>query len=185
MNPFALSDRTLVTRALSGSQRAWTRLVRRYEHEIFNHAFRMTGSHADAHDLCQDIFLAVFRNLPSFRGEAKFRTWLYRIASNRSIDLLRKRKNMCSLEDIGHHAALTDPGEVQQFHDNRQILALLRLLSADQRLVIELKFYQQFTFAEIGTHMNSSSSTAKTRFYTALGKLRSSMEAEHDTAEYL
>ena len=185
LTPFPSTDQTLVAKALSGSQRAWTKLVRRYEQEVFNHALRMTGHHDDARDLTQDIFLAVFRNLPSFRGDARFRTWLYRIAKNRSIDLLRKRQKLVSIDTLGDCPELSQAGDVDHFHDNCEVIALLRLLSSEQRLILELKFFQQFTFEEIGAQMNTSSNTAKTRYYAALNKLKSTSEANHDAAQSL
>ena len=170
---FLTSDRQLIDKALSGSDRAWIKLVKRYQTEIYNHAFRMTANHSDAFDLMQDIFLAVFRNLPGFRGESKFRTWLYRIATNHGIDFLRKRKmNTTEINPDNHSDESRFDDHIEQWQQNRIISVLLNILSVEQRTVLELKFYQQFTFEEISCQMGISVNTAKTRFYSALEKLR-------------
>ncbi len=192
---FKNSDWRLIQKALSGSERCWSKLVRRYQNEVYNHAFRMTGSEQDAFDLMQEIFLSVFRNLPGFRGDAKFRTWLYRIASNRSIDFLRKRKlptTETDINDLSEHSedlmnSNTNSNEntqpqyqlLQQQQTNRIILQLMEQLSPDHRCILELKFYQQFTFDEISQQLGIPSNTVKTRFYSSLGKMKNIAEKAH------
>ncbi|MDQ3951712.1 MAG: sigma-70 family RNA polymerase sigma factor [Actinomycetota bacterium] len=86
------SDEELLERAAAGDQRAFSALVRRHEDRVFGIAIRITGDRADALDATQDTFVAVFRQAGSFRAEAAFTTWLYRVAVNASRDLLRKRR---------------------------------------------------------------------------------------------
>ena len=85
------TDEKLITKALQGKERAWVKLVKRYEKRIYNYALRMTGATDEAMDLVQEIFISVYRNLPNYRGEGVFAAWLFRIASNRCTDFLRKR----------------------------------------------------------------------------------------------
>jgi RNA polymerase sigma-70 factor, ECF subfamily len=75
-------DRELVDEARRGSQEAFADLVRRYQVRVFNLARTSTGNAADAEDVAQEVFVKVFRALPSFRGDSTFRTWLYRVAVN-------------------------------------------------------------------------------------------------------
>lgn len=86
------SDEDLLRAAAAGDQSAFTALVRRHEDRVFNIAIRITGDRADALDATQDTFVAVFRQAGSFRAEAAFTTWLYRVAVNACRDLLRKRR---------------------------------------------------------------------------------------------
>src|SRR6185503_19456401 len=84
------SDEALVARAAAGDDRAFELLVTRYENRVFRLACRLT-SDADAPDVLQETFLNVYRNLRSFRGDAQFGTWLYRIATNAALMLRRAR----------------------------------------------------------------------------------------------
>ena len=200
----ANSDEQLVGKALAGSARAWRQLVRRHEGGVYNLGYRLTGNREDAMDLTQEVFLGVCRGLHRFRGEANFRTWLFRIAHNKAVDLNRKRK---LLELTG---GLDENGEFRDFaraavsgaapsdtpaagaepdHDlaagerNRLALSLLQRISFEQRLVVELKIYQSLTFEEIARMQEISVNTAKTRFYTALKKMRLATEEEHALLE--
>ncbi|HEX2057367.1 MAG TPA: sigma-70 family RNA polymerase sigma factor [Actinomycetota bacterium] len=87
-----LPDEDLLGRAAAGDQAAFSALVRRHEDRVFGIALRITGDRADALDATQDTFVAVFRQAGTFRAEAAFTTWLYRVAVNACRDLLRKRR---------------------------------------------------------------------------------------------
>jgi RNA polymerase sigma-70 factor (ECF subfamily) len=89
--PERRSDEQLLDAFVTGERSAFEELVRRHEDRLFGLALRMTGNRADALDATQDAFVAAFRRAPSFRGDAAFGTWLYRIAINATQDLLRKR----------------------------------------------------------------------------------------------
>lgn len=86
-----ISDEQLVTKAQKGDTEAFTRLVKLYESKIYNLAYRIMGNKEDASDVLQNTFLQVFRKLSTFKGESKFSTWLYKIATNAS--LMKKRKD--------------------------------------------------------------------------------------------
>ena len=90
----AVADEELLRRAAAGDQSAFTALVRRHEDRVFGIAIRMTGDRADALDATQDAFVSVFRQAGTFRGDAAFTTWLYRVAVNATRDLLRKRRRL-------------------------------------------------------------------------------------------
>ena len=167
------TDETLVTRALAGSNGAWTKLVKRYERRVYNYAYRIVGHPDDAFDLMQEVFVGVHRNLGSFRGDAPFPAWLFRIASFRCTDYLRRRRPTEPYDDEHTFANGSFEPEQQTFATlaNQQIAAALRHLSDDQRQVVELKFFQNFTFEEIAAQLGISPNTAKTRLYSALRKL--------------
>lgn len=94
-----LTDGELVQRAQSGNSRAFEALLRRHERAMFGTALRLLGRPGDAEDAVQEAFIAAWRRLPEFRGDAKFSTWLYRIVTNRSLNELRRRKPAASLDD--------------------------------------------------------------------------------------
>lgn len=181
-------DEDLVAAALAGAIPAWEKLVRRYERRIYNYGLRLTGNSSDAMDLTQDVFLGVFRNLHRFRGDARFSSWIFRIAYNRAVDLNRRKKLLSGHpysrddgQDSDSRMADPDPGDepdhrLAQAQQNGHIQQLLQQLPMDQRLIVELKIYQSMTFEEIAQAQEISENTAKTRFYTALRKLKSSLE---------
>lgn len=170
----AVSDEVLVTRAVAGSNGAWHKLVKRYEKRVYNYALRMVGHPDDAFDLMQEVFMGVHRNLASFRGDAPFPAWLFRIASFRCTDYLRRRRVHDEFDEKAGYANGTPGPEELTFttHANQHITAALATLPPEQRQVVELKFFQQFTFEDIAGQLGISSNTAKTRLYSALKKLQ-------------
>ena len=188
------SDEQLVAAALEGSARAWRQLVQRYEGRIYNLGYRLGGNSDDAMDLMQEVFLGVYRNLHRFRGDSSFRTWLFRIAHNKAVDLNRRKKLLSltgELDGAGEFAGGDLTGRPEQEPDrqlaererNRKALELLERVPLEQRLVVELKIFQSLTFEEIAQMQEISANTAKTRFYTALKKMRFAPEEEHALLE--
>lgn len=180
---FERSDDTLVKHALSGKKSAWIALVKRYETSIYNYALRMVSNPDDALDLMQDVFVAVFRNLASFRGDSKFKSWLFRIAHYRCIEYYRRKKPTQSFDDEPEMVAdVVDSCPEHSFAQSQQSLALIsamKLLPVNQRTVIELKFFQHFTFEEISQQLGVSSNTVKSRLYSALDKLKVNLEVDY------
>ena len=183
------SDETLISKALGGSQRSWERLVRRHETMVYNYCLRMTRNTGDARDLLQEVFLAVYRHLPSYRNEGQFKGWMMRIAANKTMDLLRMRQRApkLSTDDAADEAMLQwqapDHGNPDQLYEqdsaNRRIRAVLQALTPEQRLVVELKFFQHSTFEEIATQTGTPVNTVKSRLYASLQKLKDTLEERH------
>ncbi|MEX0617359.1 MAG: sigma-70 family RNA polymerase sigma factor [Pseudohongiellaceae bacterium] len=183
-------DDALIAAALKGSTYAWDKLVRRYEGRVYNYGLRLTGNPTDAMDLMQEVFLGVCRNLHKFRGDSKFSSWLFRIAHNKAVDMRRRRWLLQQHGSIGvdeideldmqeNRADCGPESSLISGQQNRRIRKLLEGLPMDQRLVVELKFFQFQTFEEIADMQDISVNTAKTRFYSALKKLKAAMEEEH------
>jgi len=177
-------DEALIIAALKGSAYAWEKLVKRYESKIYNHGLRLTGSSSDAMDLMQEVFLGVYRNLHRFRGDAKFSSWIFRIAHNKAVDMNRRKRLMTSplkfFADDGDDGFEKFPGKKELEPENRlgnqeqnvHVLKLLSELNSDQRSIVELKVFQSLTFDEIAELQDVSKNTVKTRFYSALKKLK-------------
>ena len=183
-------DTALVDAALKGSAHAWDKLVRRYEDRIYNQGLRLTGSRSDAMDLMQEVFLGVYRNLHRFRGDAKFSSWIFRIAHNKAIDMKRRKRLMpfiFQLNDHGEdmfdnfpgHSSLEAEEVFSEHQNNKVILAMLSELPMNQRLIVELKIFQSQTFEEIASIQEVSVNTVKTRFYTALKTLKAISEEKN------
>lgn len=178
----AAADEKLVARALAGADGAWTALVKRYERRVYNYALRMVGHPDDALDLMQEVFLGVYRNLPRYRGDGVFAAWLFRIAAYRCTDCLRRRRADEPWEDgVGEAPAASEPARAAASSaTNRLIIGALAQLPEAQRHVVELKFFQSFTFEEIAAQLGISPNTAKTRLYAALRKLKAVEELQDE-----
>lgn len=178
---FKRSDESLIAKALNGDQHAWHQLVNRHQSALFYFGLRLLGSREDANDLLQDVLLVLCRNLGQYRGDSSFKSWLFGIANYRAMDMLRRRKYSDNDDELAEMPA-DAPGMPEQLANDRQqkqVQQQLRSLPAEQRLVLELKFYQQFTFDEIASQLAISSNTVKSRFYAALDKLRLQLEDDH------
>lgn len=175
-----LSDTQLIERTLGGETDAFNMLVRRWERQIYGLTLRMLGQDDEARDATQETFLSAYRNLSKFRGEAKFSSWIYRIALNICNTKLRGRsRNMISLEEqyevsgFELTADTEDLGSnIQQEQVTRAVRRALQGLPADMRQVIIMKEYEGLKFAEIADILGIPLSTVKTRMYTGLAELR-------------
>jgi RNA polymerase sigma-70 factor (ECF subfamily) len=177
------TDEELVDRSKTGDTESFNQLVRRWERPIFALAYRTLGREEDARDVTQETFLRAFRALPGFKGDAKFSSWLYRIALNLCRDWIRKERRTPvvqapegveieqlaerhgyeseSVEDLAARAELS-----------RGVARAMQQLPAEQRTAILLKEYHGLTFQEIADMMHCPLSTAKTRLYQGLALLR-------------
>ena len=184
-------DEALIAAALNGSAHAWEKLVKRFESRVYNLGLRLTGNPTDAMDLMQEVFLGVYRNLHRFRGDAKFSSWLFRIAHNKAVDMSRRKRLMTSqpctsneedvdiFDSFAGEARDEPENKLNEAELNKRITKLLTILPLDQRMVVELKVFQSLTFDEIAIMQEISENTAKTRFYTALKKLKEIAEEYH------
>src|SRR3954451_18202785 len=93
-------DRELVSASQSGDQDAFAQLVQRHQRRVFNLVFRMLQQYEEANEITQETFLAAWQGLPSFRGDARFSTWLYRIAYNCALKQLEQRKRDKALQVV-------------------------------------------------------------------------------------
>jgi len=177
---FERSDETLVKQALSGKKSAWITLVKRYEKNLYNYTLRMVSNPDDAMDLMQDVFMAVFRNLATFRGESPFKGWMFKIAHYRCIEFYRRKRPTQSLDDVPEQEEETeDSCPVEQVVSGQRADALhlaVQCLPVNQKLVVELKFFQHCTFDDIAAQLGISVNTAKSRLYSALDKLKGKLE---------
>lgn len=180
------SDEQIVERAIAGDTDAFGEIVRRWERRIFALAFGMLGSPEDARDATQETFIAAFRNLRGFRGEAKVSSWLHRIAVNQCITRHRRRRVRAETaladEAENGNAQLVVPSRASPAYaaeSSERTDAVRRAVSALQpelREVIVMKEFEEMTFQEIADVLGIPLSTVKSRLYTALRQLRMRLE---------
>ena len=176
------TDEELVARSIGGDNDSFNELILRWERPIFALAYRTIGREEDARDVCQETFLRAFRALPGFRGQAKFSSWLYRIALNLCRDWIRRERRAQVVQapenlDIVEMAAALEPSETVEDLVTRKDLArvverAMANLPEEQRTAIVLKEYHGLTFQEIADLVGCPLSTVKTRLYQGLTVLR-------------
>jgi RNA polymerase sigma-70 factor (ECF subfamily) len=179
-----LSDTQIIERTLEGEPDAFNLLVRRWERQIYGLTLRMLGRDEEAKDATQETFLSAYRNLSKFRGEAKFSSWIYRIALNICNTKLRGRaRGAVSLDEQREESGLElaveseDLGDqIQQEQVARHVRRALQGLPAEMRQVIIMKEYDGLKFSEIAEILGIPLSTVKTRMYTGLSELRKRLE---------
>jgi RNA polymerase sigma-70 factor (ECF subfamily) len=183
-----LSDTQIIERTLDGEPEAFNLLVRRWERHIYGLTLRMLGRDEEARDATQETFLSAYRNLSKFRGEAKFSSWIYRIALNICNTRLRSRpRNAVSLDEEraenGFEVAADAcdlSSNIQQEQIARHVRRALQGLPAEMRQVIIMKEYEGLKFTEIAEILGIPLSTVKTRLYTGLVELRKRLEHLRD-----
>jgi RNA polymerase sigma-70 factor, ECF subfamily len=175
-----LSDTQIIERTLEGEPEAFNMLVRRWERHIYGLTFRMLGRDDEAKDATQEAFLSAYRNLAKFRGEAKFSSWIYRIALNICNTKLRSRsKLILSIEEEREEHGFELAASEHDLSDNirQEQIALyvrraLQGLPAEMRQIIVMKEYEGLKFNEIAEILGIPLSTVKTRMYTGLNELK-------------
>jgi RNA polymerase sigma-70 factor (ECF subfamily) len=185
-----LSDGTYVARARAGDSDAFRVLVERHSRSIFRLAFRMTGNEQDAEDVVQDSLMRAYKQLAKFDDRASFGTWLYRIATNCSLDLVRARKRRGDhvtpaadsngeVEDVVLSLPSNDPtperaalsGEVAD-----HVTAAMNELSATERTAFVLRHFEGMRIEEVSRVLECQPGAAKHSVFRAVQKLRRALE---------
>src|ERR671915_2230424 len=187
------TDEELVARSRDGDVDSFNQLVLRWERPIYALAYRVIGRDEDARDVAQETFLRAFRALPGFKGQAKFSSWLYRIALNLCRDWIRRQRRapvMQAPEGVELVDLVSERGPVESIEDlvaRRELSAVVEeamaLLPEEQRTAIVLKEYHGMTFQEIADLQGCPLSTVKTRLYQGLSVLRRQLTRYGTTKE--
>lgn len=175
-------DAELVQQTLCGQQSAYNLLVKRYQRQVYNFVYRMLGNAEDAGDLTQDTFLRAYSALRTFRQDASFLTWLFKIASNLCIDLLRSRKSKGALSldleaEEGREPAAnprtSDPEEAAMRGALQDIVQRAVLnLPERYRVVIVMRHLQGMSVEEIASSLEMPAGTVKTHLFRGREMLR-------------
>jgi len=174
------SDRTLITRCQRGDMEAFNLLVQRYEKVVFNFAYRLTGNYDDANDVAQDAFVRAYNAMHSFRGDAAFSTWLFRITTNVYLDQKKKQKAHphTSLDEyieteessMGRQVEDPSPGPEEILTDKDRSERIARAIGAlpdFQRAMVVLYHVNHKSYEEIAEIMRLPIGTVKSRLNRA------------------
>lgn len=178
------NDAELVRRSQDGDAEAFGELVQRHGRYLFSVAYRVTGDEAVAEDVVQDTFLKAWQRIGRFDFRAEFTTWIYRIAVNRGIDLMRRKQRHAEDQpepEVGEDAlGATDAPDPHRLAVSgelgRQALDLLRELTPMERASFVLRHMEGRSIAEIGAVLGTRTSATKHAVFRAVRKLRSGLE---------
>ncbi len=181
-----LSDEQIVKLAVEENPDAFGEIVKRWERKIFALCFGMLKREDEAKDATQDAFIAAYKNLSRFRGEAKVSSWLHRIAVNQCLTRKRRDKTRSESffddsesaeEKVFEAPARYSPSNLTE--QSEKLLAVrqaVQSLPAELKQVVIMKEFEEMTFQEISDAMDMPLSTVKSRLYTALNQLRMKLE---------
>jgi len=183
-------EKELIRAAQRGDPDAFEQLVRSYDQNVLRMAFNLLHSEEDARDIYQEVFLRVFRNLPRFRFECSFSTWLYRIVANLCLDQIRKRK----VRKESSPAVETPSGEVDRLQfiperradvdPQRQLMStevkirineVLDELTPRERIVFQMRHFQGMRLRAIGEALGVTEEAAKNCLFRATQKMRAAL----------
>jgi RNA polymerase sigma-70 factor (ECF subfamily) len=189
-------DRALIERAQGGDREAFEALVHRYDRDVLRIALNVLHKTEDARDVYQEAFLKIYKNLPRFRFECSFYTWMYRVVTNVCLDHLRRRASRPEDQAPEYGANLRGDAPSTDFFDQQQqtgaasdperrlrgleigrrISTALELLTPRERMVFEMKHYQGLKLRAIGEALGTTEETVKNSLFRATRKLRAQLE---------
>jgi RNA polymerase sigma factor (sigma-70 family) len=167
-----LSDERLARRAAGGEERAFASIFDRYHQQLYRYCLAIVGDAQDAQDALQNTMLKVLRALPGEERDLKLKPWLYRIAHNESVDLLRRRRDTRQLDAELAASAPALADELDSRERLRQLLADLDELPERQRGALVMRELAGLDFAAIGTALDTSAAAARQTLYEARLSLR-------------
>lgn len=163
-------------------EKVFNEIVKTYSERLYWHVRRFVLSHEDTDDLLQDIFLKIWTALPSFRGEAQLYTWVYRIATNETLNFLRRQKVRAALQfrridDVMEERIDADPyfnGSAAE----RALSKAIARLPEKQRSVFIMRYYEDMSYEEIAAVTGTSVGALKASFHIAQEKVRAELGEE-------
>lgn len=174
-----MNEILLISRARGGDREAFGELVEQYRDNVYRLAYRMCGNAYDADEAAQEAFVAAWRALPNFRGDAKFSTWLYRLTTNAAIDVMRREKRHQTVGD-GEMVDLADDADspqetVERTEQQEAVQKALGTLSEEYREVLLLRYMEELDYAEIAEVLQLPSGTVKSRINRAKAALKAAL----------
>lgn len=179
-------DRRLIARCLDGDTNAFGELVRRYQDRLYTSVYRMVDNGDDALDVVQDAFLNAYQSLASFKGDALFFTWLYRIAANTAISLRRKKKVLARIDPGGNgylepadSSELSRPDHaLEQVEQEQRLYRALARLSPEHRTVLVMKELEGQKYEDMAEMLAVPIGTIRSRLHRARLELRELLERD-------
>ncbi|MDX1904851.1 MAG: sigma-70 family RNA polymerase sigma factor [Thermonemataceae bacterium] len=177
-----MDDKELIEKFKSESTKnyAFNLLVRKYQEKAYWHIRKMVIDHDDANDLTQETFVKVWQHLDSFKGESQLYTWIYKIATNESLGFLRKKKRkfLLPIGDVSKHLLrkLESKEYISGDELSIQFQKALITLPEKQRLVFNMKYFDEMKYEEISQILDTSVGALKASYHHAVKKIEEYMK---------
>ena len=176
-----MTDKEIIHLQKSGElESAFNAVVQNYSERLYWHVRRFLCSHDDTNDLMQDIFIKVWKALPSFRGESNIFTWIYRIATNEVLNHLRKQKFMALVQLDSSTERLMKKIDYDPYFNGdaiqRELHKAIQLLPEKQRLVFNLRYFDEMKYEEISEITGTSVGALKASYHHAYNKIKADLE---------
>lgn len=165
-------DIALLNDCKRGDRQALESLVRRYERPVYNAAYRMLGNPDEAADVTQTVFLKAFENLDRFNPKYKFFSWIYRIAVNESINLLKRRGRTELFDDTLPATTLSPEEMMESERVGEEIQTALMSIQEDHRAVIVLRHFSECSYRQISEILQIPEKTVKSRLFSARQRMK-------------
>ena len=154
-------------------------LVKAYSEALYWHIRRMVLSHDDANDILQNTFIKAWMGIDGFLGNSKILTWLYRIATNETLTFISKNNNTI-FEDIDEHAVAIEADEwFDGDHLQARLQAAIQTLPPKQRMVFNMKYYDEMKYEEISSVLGTSVGALKASYHLAVKKISEYLNGEN------
>lgn len=167
------ADEILILRCQFGDEWAFCRLISEYDGKVRYYIRRLVAREADADDVTQQVWFAVWKQLPKLREPKTFRTWLYRIARNKALQTFRKRRDEIPLEEA---VAVAETEEEFGPEEAAEVHTALGMLNQPQRDALALRFLEEMSYEEIAEVTGCSVGTVRSRIHYGKKALRQIME---------
>jgi len=161
-------------------EKAFNMLVEKYQQKLYWHIRRLVVDHEDANDVCQNMFIKVWRNLEKFKQNSKLYTWLYRIATNESLTFLNKKKRHLSTPLETEDYSLADQLKADPYFDGDalqiQLQEAIQTLPDKQKAVFMLRYYEEMKYEEMSQVLETSVGALKASYHHAVKKIHKFMK---------
>ena len=176
-----MNDREIIALQRSGEyHKAFNAIVETYTERLYWHVRRFLCSHDDANDLVQDVFIKIWNALPSFKGESQIYTWIYRIATNEALNVIRKHRFMSFIEfDSPTERLIKKIDDDPYFNGDalqRELHQAIQRLPEKQRLVFNLRYFDEMKYEDISEITGTSVGALKTSYHHAYNKVKTELE---------
>ena len=172
-----MTDKEIIDLYKEGQQeRAFREIVDSYSERLYWHVRRFLCSHEDTDDLLQDIFVKIWSALPSFRGDSQLYTWLYRIATNETLNFLNKQKVRSALQFESLSSKLEEKIDEDPWFNGdslqRLLMKAIQRLPEKQRLVFTMRWFEELSYEDISEILGTSVGALKASYHFATEKLK-------------
>lgn len=176
-----MNDGQIIELYRSGQQeKAFNAIVDSYSERLYFHLRRFLCSHEDTNDLLQEVFIKIWGALPSFRGESRLFTWIYRIATNEALNWLRKQKIKCTLSLTSESDTLEKKIDEDIYFDGdamqRELQKAIQRLPQKQRIVFCLRYFDEMKYEDIADITDTSVGALKASYHIAYEKIKKELE---------